>query len=427
MCLATPSASAGAEKAIWGPLTLPGGGSAFAVYRDLGVDTLQLAVDFASTAPTRPGRPTNPADPAYRWPAEVDRAITHARGVGMSIALVVQHSPPWANGGRSPIHAPNAHEFADFLTSASRRWPAVRRWMIWGEPDRVDRFQPNAVNSPVGPRAYAVMLDAAYTALKRASSSNIVIGGMTWTGGDVKPANFIRFLRLPNGQPPRLDWFGHNPFPFRFPDLRNEAILGGWRDISDLDTFSEELRQVYGRRVKLWLSEFSVQSDKASDDFTLFVSRGEQARWVGAAYGIADALDSVAGLGWLGLLDEPPRAGSRNWGLLSAGGARKPAYAAYRHAPSARYTPGVRVARRVRRARLRRGAFRVRVRPRLGGAVSVELRSSPGRLLAHAARQGSAGRAVRLKLRRRRARRCRCVLVVRAPRAATVRRNVTVR
>ena len=71
--------------------------------------------------------------------------------------------------------------------------------MVWGEPNRDDRFQPNKENSRVGPRAYAPLLDAAYAALKRESPRNRVIGGMTWTNGAVKPAAFLRWMRLRTG------------------------------------------------------------------------------------------------------------------------------------------------------------------------------------------------------------------------------------
>ena len=57
--------------------------------------------------------------------------------------------------------------------------------MVWGEPNRSDRFRPNAPSSPRGPRRYAELLDAAYEALKGTSAQNIVIGGMTFTGGEV--------------------------------------------------------------------------------------------------------------------------------------------------------------------------------------------------------------------------------------------------
>ncbi|HZI92424.1 MAG TPA: hypothetical protein VFD31_12480, partial [Thermoleophilaceae bacterium] len=341
LCAAAPPAQA-AEKSIWGPVTLPGGGSAFPTYSDLGVDTFQYAVSFADVAPTRPAAVDNPSDPAYRWPAELDRAIADAAASRINVALLVTNSPGWANGGRSRLQAPDPSAFANFMAAASRRYPSVRRWMIWGEPNRTDRFLPNSENSPEGPRAYARILDAAYGALKAVSARNIVIGGMTWTGGDVKPAPFMKFMRLANGRPPRLDWFGHNPFPFRFPNLRNPTVPGGFRDISDIERFQRQLRRTYGPRARFWLSEFLVLSDRGSDQFLMSVSRAEQARWLRAAYRIADDLGSVAGLGWLSLFDERERPGSSNWGLLTAGGERKPSYGAYRGAPSERFRPSVR-------------------------------------------------------------------------------------
>lgn len=421
------SPAAAAEKAIWGPLTLPGGAGAFPTYRDLGVDTLQWSLDWAATAPVRPGNPGNPSDPAYRWPAEVDRAVSEAAANGIRIALLVHQSPSWANGGRSPIHAPRAAEYAAFVAAASRRYPSVRRWMIWGEPNRDDRFQPNAEGSSVGARAYAPILDAAYGALKSVSAANIVIGGMTWTGGTVKPAPFLRSMRLPNGRPPRLDWYGHNPFPFRFPNIREENIPGGWRDISDMDLFTVELRRIFGRKVRLWLSEFTVLSDKPSREFAHSVSRQAQAQWMSASYRIADALPSIAGLGWLTLSDQPDGPGSSNWGLLTASGARKPAYGAYRSAPSARFRPRVRAAKRVRRVTLSGRGLKVVVRPQTGGRLTVELRARRGRRLARKVAVGRAGRLRALHIRRRGLRPGRYELRVRAPRAETVRRAVKVR
>ena len=416
-----------AEKAIWGPLNLPGGHSAFPVYRDLGIDTLQLSLDWSSTAPARPGNPANPSDPAYRWPPDIDRAVAEARANGIQVALLVTRSPSWANGGRSPIFAPDPREYATFVAAASRRYSTVRRWMIWGEPNRDDRFQPNGPGSPLSARAYAPILDAAYGALKAVSRGNIVIGGMTWTGGTVKPAPFLNFMRLPNGRPPRLDWFGHNPFPFRFPDLREANIEGGWRDLSDMDLFTDELRKVYGARARFWLSELIVLSDKPSREFETFVSRRAQADWLSASFRIADDLPSIAGLGWLNLLDEPERTGSSNGGLLTAAGLRKPAYDAFRTAPAVRFRPGVRAPRRVSRRRLAGRRLRVLVRPKVGGRVAVELRTRRGRRLARSHRLVSAGKLRALRLRRRGLRRGRYMLVVRAPRGESVRRNLRVR
>lgn len=220
---------------------------------------------------------------------------------------------------------------------------------------------------------------------------------------------------------------GTNPFPFRFPNIREENIAGGWRDISDMDVFTDELRRVYGPRVRFWLSEFLVLSDKASREFQQSVSRQGQAQWLSASYKIADALASVAGLGWLTLSDEAEAPGSANWGLLTSSGASKPSYGAYRLAPAVRFRPRVRVARRVRRSTLSGRGLRVVVRPKLGGRIVVELRTKRGRRLARTTGRSRAGRLRRLRLRRRGLRRGRYELRVAAPRAETVRRVVRLR
>jgi hypothetical protein len=188
------SGGTGVEKLIWGPGRLPNGSSAFPTYDALGVEVFQIQLRWPGVAPTRPANPRDPADPAYRWPADLDYAVSQAKEHGMQVAVLVTHAPGWANGGRRPLWAPlRPADFADFLTAASRRYPSVRRWMIWGEPNRIDRFLPNRPNSPIGPRRYAILLDAAYGALKSVSPENIVIGGDTFTGGDVRPQQFIQW------------------------------------------------------------------------------------------------------------------------------------------------------------------------------------------------------------------------------------------
>jgi hypothetical protein len=323
----------GVEKLIWGPTRLPDGASAFPTYDELGVDIFQIQLRWPAVAPTRPASPEDPADPAYRWPADLDYAISQAKELGIDVAVLVTHSPPWANGGRGHLWAPDPSDFAQFLTAASRRYPTVHRWMIWGEPNRADRFLPNVANSPIGPRRYAPLLDAAYGALKAVSPDNIVIGGDTFTGGEVKPQQFIQWMKLPSGQPPRLDWYGHNPYPFRFPDIRKSPIPGGWRDLSDLDTLAKEVDRAYrsrGEQPRLWLSEFTVQSDHTSAVFKAFVSQSSQARWLTAGYEAAAEVPQVEGLGWFTLLDQAGRALAAHWGLLTSDGrTKKPAFRAY--------------------------------------------------------------------------------------------------
>jgi hypothetical protein len=335
--VAIPTTSADAAlKALWGPSTLPDGSSAFPTYEALGVDVLERQLVWRDVATGRPANPRDPADPAYRWPADLDATVAEAARHGIRVALMVKGTPGWANGGRSPARVPNRPgDYADFVVAAARRYSGVRHWMVWGEPTRVGSFEPMSPNSRRGPRLYAQLLDRTYAALKRVRRSNIVIGGMTWTLGVQPPTTVLKRMRLPNGRPPRLDWFGHNAFSVRFPNIRKRTYYPGLRDISDSDTYVREIRRVYrriGLRPRLWISEFTVQSDRATRGFSFFVSRKAQARWVTAAYRLARRNSYVAGLGWYSLLDEAGDSDGLTGGLLDAGGTPKPAFAAYRRA-----------------------------------------------------------------------------------------------
>jgi hypothetical protein len=349
LALAAP-ARAGGVKAIWGPTELEAGNqacpdpgrrcSAFPVYRRLGVDVFQYQIHWDEVAPIRPAHPRDPDDPAYDW-GDVDLVASEAKRYGIGLAILIQRAPRWANGGRSPIWAPRgrrgAREFANFAYAASKRLPSVHVWMIWGEAARVENFRPLPVNKPRGPRIYARILDASYASLKRARRSNIVVGGMTLNGGTVMPTLFARYMKLPNGRPPRMDLWGHNPFDGRFPNLADPPI-GRFRGFNDIDTFHREIRAVYRRGhrkvPRLWLSEWTVISGRPSSIFLGFhVSLRAQARWLRAAYRIARRTRYVAALGWFTLLDEPPGPGNANWGLMRVDGRPKPSFNAYRHVP----------------------------------------------------------------------------------------------
>ncbi len=336
----SPASAHTIEKGFWGPAQIDGV-SQFPLYRQLGVTIYQQQLAWASIAPTRPADPRDPADPAYSWPVELDGVIADAGGHGIELLLMLIGAPPWANGGRSPEYAPDrSTDFADFARAATRRYPQVRRWMIWGEPSRSTNFKP-LVPQPLGrpitrgqaraPRRYARLLDAAYGQLKAERRSNLVIGGNTYTTGEIRPADWVRNLRVGSGRPARMDLYGHNPFSFRDPDLRNPASDSV--DLSDLDWFGRlvqrRLGRPRGRRIPLFLSEFTMPT--APDrEFNLFVSPKVQARWITKAFRIGHAV-GVDTLGWIHLRDERPKGARRvvKGGLLTHDGVPKPGFYAF--------------------------------------------------------------------------------------------------
>jgi hypothetical protein len=323
------------QKAMWGPAQVDGR-SQFPIYRRLGARIWQTQIAWNLVAPTRPERPSDPADPAYQWPAELDYAIAQARSNRMRVAVQVIYSPPWANGGRSREWAPRARAFATFLRAAARRYPRIRYWMIWGEPSRVANFRPLPRFQATGPRRYAVLLDRAYGALKRINRRNVVIGGNTFTTGEVAPRQFIAGMRLRSGRRPRMDLYGHNPFTRRPPDLRRRPLGYGFADFSDLDTLAKWLDRYFGRPggrpLRIFVSEFTVPTDHANYAFNFYKSRTVQARWVRRALRISRSFKRIHTFGWYQLYDQAPnpQGDEANWGLLDWQGRPKPAFRAFR-------------------------------------------------------------------------------------------------
>ncbi len=332
-------ARAAALKAMWGP-AVHNGVSLFPTYRDLGVKIYEDALQWNAIAPTRPRHPTDPRDTAYAWPAEVTQAVAEAQRYHMQVALSIRGAPSWANGGRAGNWAPtNPQDYANFAIAAARRYPSVHLWMIWVEPTRTQNFNPltpaprfarlNAAQR-VAPHLYARLLDAAYGALKRVSHSNVVIGGMTFSGGEISTQQWIENMRLPNGRPPRMDMYGHNPFTAREPNLADPPSPEQSIGFSDLERLVRLVDRSFGRpgdpHPKLFLSEWTIPT-RPDEDFTYFADPLVQARWITVGLRIGRQLKSIYAIGWIHLYDEPPHSLG---GLLETDGVKKPGYAAWK-------------------------------------------------------------------------------------------------
>ena len=258
----------------------------------------------------------------------------------MRVLIMLTNAPPWANGGRSQEYAPTRPaDFANFVRAAARRYPAVRDWMIWGEPSRSNNFKPFVIQplgapltsaERVAPRRYARLLDAAYGQLKAQRRSNIVIGGNTYVTGEVRPGDWLRSMKLPDGRPPRMDMYGHNPFSTREPDLANPQSTQGLVDFSDLGRFDKLIQRYAGRprhkRIPLWLSEYTIPTGPDSE-FNYHTTEKTQATWITSAFKVARKVHA-GGLGWIHLYDEAGAAAIAS-GLLTVDGRRKRGYYAF--------------------------------------------------------------------------------------------------
>lgn len=325
----------GFAKAMWGP-GYQNGVSLFPVYRQLGVSIYEDQLNWSSVAPTHPRHATDPNDPAYQWPAALQQSIREANRFHMRVMLELINTPQWANGGRPDDWAPlHPSDFAAFATAAARHYPTVHLWQIWGEPSRLT-FQPIVRAKPyhrldsaqqAAPHRYALLLNDAYGALKAVSRANLVIGGSTYTYGYIDTQQWIANLKLPNGRPPRMDMYAHNPFSYTPPSFTAGASPFGEVQFSDLPRLAGWVNRYLGRRIPLFLSEWTIPT--APDyEFSFWVNPSTAASWISDALKLARSWPRIYALGWIHLYDDLPLTSG---GLLTASGKRKPGFYAFEH------------------------------------------------------------------------------------------------
>ena len=140
----------------------------------LGVDIVRVSIHWNDVAPTKPARALAATDPAYHW-AAYDAVLKGLRARGIAPVVTLLGTPGWANGGSRPNVIPSSPTFfGDFAYAAAKRYPFVRDWTVWNEPN-----QRLGMSTP-SPRLYVTrLLNPAYAAIHRANPHAVVAGGVT--------------------------------------------------------------------------------------------------------------------------------------------------------------------------------------------------------------------------------------------------------
>src|SRR5262245_21797654 len=136
----TGRASAGIRYGIqddawleFGPGTLE---QRLATFERLGVPVVRFTLRWNVIARRRPKQPTSPRDRAYDW-RRSDRVLRGLRRHALTPVLTLVGTPAWANGRRAPNFAPpHPRDFRAFARAAATRYPWVRYWLIWNEPNK---------------------------------------------------------------------------------------------------------------------------------------------------------------------------------------------------------------------------------------------------------------------------------------------------
>jgi hypothetical protein len=258
----------------------------------------------------------------YDWgtPDDVLGAL-RARGIRPLVTLT--GTPAWANGGR-PAYVPprSAADFGRFAGGAAARYPWVRDWSIWNEPNQT-RFL-----RPANPRLYVTrLLNPAHRAIHARIRGARVAGGETAPRANARGLSPVAWIRGMRAAGARLDAYAHHPYPTSKHESPSSGGCGHCATIT-MATLERLLREVErawpGKRV--WLTEYGYQTNPP--DRFLGVSPQAQARYLGEGSLRAYRAPRVDLLVHYLVRDEAD-VGRFQTGLFTAAGAAKPSASAF--------------------------------------------------------------------------------------------------
>lgn len=300
--------------------------SRVATLGELGAKLVRYMVNWRQIAPRKPRHPANPGDPAYHW-ATTDAVFgsLHAHGIGVLATLY--RTPAWASAGRRPRDVPStSSSLPAFATAIAKRYPWIRLWEIWNEPNL------STFLSPVSPRLYVQrLLNPTYVALHAANPANRVAGGATSPRGTSTGRSPVTFMRGMRAAGARLDVYSHHPYPI----TRGETPFGfahgvcryckGVLTLANLPTLVREVKRDFGPK-RIWLTEYGNQT-KPPDPFG--ISWRLQAQYVAESALRVQSSPLVDMLIQFMVEDEPQLSGWQS-GLITAGGTVKPSFNSFR-------------------------------------------------------------------------------------------------
>lgn len=290
----------------------------------LGPDVVRYTVRWDQVARKRPRNARDPDDPAYRW-GDVDAILRGLRRHGIAPVVTLYGTPSWANGGRAPNWVPSSGKaFADFAYAAGTRYPWVRDWTIWNEPNRTVFQRPTSAKTYV-----ETLLNPAYAELHAAISDVKVAGGVTAPRAGSAGVAPVPWIRAMGKAQAKLDAYAHNPYPGR-PQSETpwgpKCVNCQTITMADLERLEREVARAFGHK-PIWLTEYGYQTNPP--DLFLGVSPDKQATYVSSAALRVFRAQSVQMLIFFMVRDDPDPAGWQS-GFLTEDGAKKPSFAAFR-------------------------------------------------------------------------------------------------
>jgi len=242
-----PNASAGGAGV---PYSWLEPGLAYSRARTAGASVARIPILWGRVDGSSPG----PADDD--WFA-LDQVVVAARANNMAILFTIYHGPSWA-GGRA---GDRPDLLAAFAVRAALRYPDVRLWQVWNEPNNQHFLhRPNRVGK------YRAMVNQVAAVLRPLHPRNLIVAGASSPfghaeiddGGATPPMTFMRQLLK---QRTSFDIWAHHPYtrggPTQRAARRNDASIGNLVQMRRALVRSVSAGKVVNRaKVRFWVTEF---------------------------------------------------------------------------------------------------------------------------------------------------------------------------
>ena len=282
----------------------------------LGVDMVRFTIKWDEVE-RRQGR--------FNW-GRTDQVLRGLNNRRVQLVVTLVGTPGWANGGRAPRFAPpSGKDFATFAGEAAKRYPFVRHWLIWNEPNMRRWLEPTVPGTYV-----RRLLNPAYRAIHQANRRAKVGGGVTGpraNAGGMSPLDWLRGMRKAGA---RLDAYAHHPHPATAYETPTEGGCFGARcktvTLANLKVLVDAVRRAWGGGKRIWLTEWGYQTNPP--DRFLGVSPRLQAQYIGEAARLVYRTRQIDMLIQFLYQDEPQTDRFQS-GLLNSRGRPKPGLYAF--------------------------------------------------------------------------------------------------
>lgn len=242
--------------------------------------------------------------------------------VGYSIKRVAGSDPGYGASSAISFYPPdNLQGFAAYAGTLAARYPSIRYWEVWNEPNNPAFWQPH----PDAAR-YTEMLRLAYNAIKAANpGALVVLGGLSPGVGNgqanmVKATDFLSAVYDDEGAN-YFDVVGYHPY--------NDGVAPQQYLQDDVSSLRQVMVAHGDSDKKIWVTELDWFDGSASRA----VSEQVQAQYLSSAFTILYNLDYVERVYWYNLRDyassPQPANPALNYGLFRCDGSRRPSADAF--------------------------------------------------------------------------------------------------